>query len=69
MKFNQLDNIAKAYCVTHAAYERPQIRVFGQVGKLTQAGSGVTSEVMIVGPPQNQMCVQSNSPNAQSAMC
>ena len=69
MKFNQLDNIAEAQEIRGAAYERPKLRVFGPVGRLTQAGSGVDSEVMFVGPPSMQMCVQSGSMNAQSAMC
>ena len=69
MKFNNLDNIAKVHDVTRAAYERPKLRVFGPVGKLTQAGSGVDSELMFNGPPQNQMCMQSMNPNAQNAMC
>ena len=28
------------------AYETPKLKVFGPVGTLTQAGSGVTSEIM-----------------------
>ena len=69
MKFNQLDNIAKTHDIMREAYERPKLRVFGPVGKLTQAGSGPDSEVMFVGPPGMQMCVQSGNMNAQIAMC
>ena len=35
--------------VTRAAYNHPQLKEFGSVGALTQAGSGVDSEIMSMG--------------------
>ena len=35
--------------VTRAAYQTPQLKEFGSVGALTQAGSGVDSEIMSMG--------------------
>jgi hypothetical protein len=69
MKIKQLNCTVKISDITASVYEPPKLRVFGPVGKLTQAGSGADSELMTVGGGTMVMDVCSNSPNAQSAMC
>ena len=54
-------NVAMA--VVRKPYSKPQLRCFGAVGALTQAGTGTRSELMT-----NNNC--SSSPNQQSnPMC
>ena len=69
MKNNPLECDLKMPNRTGIVYESPKLTVFGPVGMLTQAGSGADSELMFVGMPGNLMCVNSNNPNAQDAMC
>jgi hypothetical protein len=69
MKISPLDRTVKSPGVAGSVYEPPILKVFGPVGNLTQAGSGVMSEVMIVGPVGMEMCVDSGSLNHIDAMC
>ena len=69
MEISPLDRTVKSPGVAGSVYEPPILKVFGPVGNLTQAGSGVMSEVMIVGPVGREMCVDTNSLNHQDAMC
>jgi hypothetical protein len=69
MKIKNLGHATRTGRASGAVYERPKLRVFGPVGKLTQAGSGVDSELMFNGPPDMQMCQASMSPNQIDAMC
>ena len=69
MKISPLDRTVKSPGVVGGVYELPTLKVFGPVGNLTQAGSGVMSEVMFVGPVGMQMCVDTGSLSQQDAMC
>ena len=53
--------------IRRAAYVRPRLREFGPVGMLTQAGTGATSEAMVVG--QGMVVCSGNSMHSTDPRC
>ena len=60
MEINPIDQKMKTLDTTRTAYEPPKLRMFGQVGKLTQGGSGGMSETFYTMGPMTGECMTQN---------
>jgi len=57
LKIKALNRVVNTLYTTRAAYEPPKLTAFGSVGSLTQSGSGMMDEMVMMGP---QMMCQMN---------